>query len=54
MITANFFSAIINANLIERKLINVFLQVLKDDLKQTNKKFDFAVTVIERIKGKLN
>lgn len=46
MITANFFAAIINANLIERKLINVFLQVLKDDLKQANKKFDFAVAVI--------
>jgi len=54
MITANFFAAIINANLIERKLINVFLQVLKDDLKQTNKKFDFAVAVIEKIKGKLS
>jgi hypothetical protein len=53
MITANFFSAIINANLIERKLINVFLQVLKDDLKQTNKKFDFAVTVIDKIRGRL-
>lgn len=53
MITANFFSEIINANLIDKKLINVFLQVLKDDLKLSNKKYDFAVTVVDKIKGKL-
>jgi CCR4-NOT transcription complex subunit 1 len=28
----------------------VFLQVLKDDLKFTNKKFDFAVTVLDKIR----
>jgi hypothetical protein len=27
--------------------------VLKDDLKQTNKKFDFAITVIDKIRGRL-
>lgn len=53
MITANFFSEIINAGLIEKKLVNVFLQVLKDDLKLSNKKYDFAVTVVDKIKGKL-
>jgi hypothetical protein len=46
MITANFFAGIINNNLIEKKLFNVFLQVLKDDLKLTNKKFDFAIHVV--------
>lgn len=54
MITANFFSAIINAELIERNLINVFLQVLKDDLRFTNKKFDFAITVLDKIRGCLS
>jgi hypothetical protein len=33
MITANLFAGIINGNLIEKKLFQVLLQVLEDDLK---------------------
>ena len=33
MITANLFAGIINQNLIEKKLFQVLLQVLEDDLK---------------------
>lgn len=54
MITANFFSAIINAELIEKSLINVILMILKDDLRFTNKKFDFAITVMDKIRGCLS
>ncbi len=50
MLTANFFAAIINAELIPKNLVDVFLQVLKDDLKFVNKKYDFAVKVMDKIR----
>jgi hypothetical protein len=53
MITANLFSGIINENLIEKKLFQVLLQVLEDDLKEDNKKYFFAKMVIDQITGKL-
>lgn len=53
MITANLFSGIINENLIEKKLFQVLLQVLEDDLKEENKKYLFAKMVIEQIRNKL-
>jgi hypothetical protein len=46
MITANLFAGIINENLIEKKLFQVLLQVLEDDLKEDNKKYVFAKMVI--------
>jgi|LakMenEpi03Aug12_release.lakeMendotaPanAssembly.Ray.scaffolds.fasta_scaffold1636683_1 hypothetical protein len=54
MITANLFAGIINENLIEKKLFQVLLQVLEDDLKEDNKKYIFAKMVIEQIRGKLS
>lgn len=53
IITANFFAAIINAKFIERKLFTVFLQVLTDDLKYTDRRYTFAITVINQIKDRL-
>ena len=45
-ITAELFAGIINHNLIDKKLIQVLLQVLEDDLKEDNKKYLFAKLVI--------
>lgn len=53
LITADLFAGIINNGLIDKKLIQVLLQVLEDDLKEDNKKYIFAKLVIEKIKGKL-
>ena len=53
MITANFFSAIINAKFIEKKLFTVFILVLAEDLKFNDRRYDFAVTVIDKIKDRL-
>lgn len=54
MITANLFAGIINENLIEKKLFQVLLQVLEDDLKEDNKKYVFAKMVIQQIRNKLS
>ena len=53
MITAELFAGIVNHNLIDKKLVQVLLQVLEDDLKEDNKKYFFARMVIEKIKPKL-
>lgn len=53
MITANFFAAIINAKFIEKKLFNVFTRVLGDDLKLEDRRYDFAITVVDKIKDRL-
>ena len=54
-ITADLFAGIINNGLIDKKLVQVFLQVLKEDLelRQDNKKFHFARSVIEKIRPRL-
>jgi hypothetical protein len=52
-ITADLFAGIINHGLIDKKLIQVLLQVLEDDLKEDNKKYHFARTVIDKIRSKL-
>jgi hypothetical protein len=54
LITADLFAGIINHALIDKKLIQVLLQVLGDDLKEDNKKYIFAKYVIEKIKPKLS
>ncbi len=53
MITAELFAGVVNANLIERKLFNVLLQVLEYDLKEDNCKYMFALSVVQKIKSKL-
>lgn len=54
-ITADLFAGIINHNLIDKKLVQVFLQVLKDDLelREDNKKYHFARSVIDKIRPRL-
>lgn len=53
MITADLFAAIINANLIDSKIYNMFLNVLEEDLKEDNQKYYFSLKVIDKIKPKL-
>ena len=53
MITANFFAQIINAKFIEKKLFNVFILVLTEDLRFNDRRYDFAITVIDKIKDRL-
>jgi hypothetical protein len=53
MTTANFFALIINAKFIEKKLFNVFIMVLSEDLRFNDRRYDFAVTVIDKIKDRL-
>lgn len=53
MITADLFVGIINANLIEKKVYEMFLRVLLEDVKEDNQKYTFAIKVIENIKEKL-
>ena len=53
MITADLFAGIINQSLIDKKLVQVLLQVLEDDLKEDNKKYFFARNVIDKIRPKL-
>lgn len=53
MITAYFFAGIINAKFIEKKLFTVFLQVLNDDLKYNDRRYNFSTTVIDKIKDRL-
>lgn len=53
MITADLFVAIINANLIEKKVYQMFLHVIESHLAEDNQKYIFAIQVIEKIKAKL-
>jgi hypothetical protein len=53
LITADLFAGIVNNSLIDKKLIQVLLQVLEDDLKEDNRKYLFAKIVIEKIRLKL-
>lgn len=53
LITADLFAAIVNNALIDKKLVQVLLQVLEDDLKEDNRKYLFAKIVIEKIRPKL-
>ena len=50
IITANLFSGIINANLIEKKVYQMVLHVIDEDLKEDNQKYLFAIKVISSIK----
>jgi hypothetical protein len=54
-ITADLFAGIINHNLIDKKLVQVFLQVLRDDLelREDNKKYHFARNVVDKIRPRL-
>ena len=53
MITAELFAGIVNANLIQKKIYQMFLHVLESDLKEDNQKYVFAMKVMEQIKSKL-
>ena len=53
MITAELFGGIINANLIEKQVYQMFLHVLEEDLKEDNQKYNFAIKVMDKIRGKL-
>ena len=50
MITADLFVGMINANLIEKKVYEMLLTVLLEDIKEDNLKYNFAIRVIENIK----
>lgn len=54
MITAELFSALINANLIDSKIYAMFLSVLEDGLKEDGPKYMFAFRVINLIKPKIS
>ncbi len=53
MITADLFSALINANLMEKKIYQTFLHVIDEYLKEDNQQFSFAMKVMGSIKEKL-
>lgn len=50
MITAELFSALINENLVEKKIYQTFLHVIDEYLKEDNQQYTFAMRVIENIK----
>lgn len=54
MITAQLFAALINANLIDNKIYNMFLSVLEEGLKEEGPKYSFSLKVMDRIKPKLS
>ena len=54
MVTASLFAGIINANLIEKKVYQMVLHVIDEDLKEDNEKYLFAIKVIQEIKQKLS
>lgn len=53
MITADLFSALINAHLMEKKIYQTFLHVIDQYLKEDNQQFTFAMKVMMNIKEKL-
>ena len=52
-ITVDLFSALINANLIEKKIFKMFLDFLEKSLREENQKYTFAYKVLEKTKSKL-
>lgn len=53
MITAELFSELIVNNLLEKKILQVFLHVISENLYNDDQKYAFTVKVMERIKDRL-
>ncbi len=53
MMTSDLFSALINENLVEKKIFQMFLHVMIEYLKEDNSQYTFSMRVMQNIKVKL-